>query len=723
MCLFYTQKIFRGVNMLNKNDVEKLYLRYGFEIGETNDSYLVFISKNGYFKNAEIIILDDRIPEKKLPKETYEALGYSVRISSFKSLLEIHDSLFNGFFNTSFANKKINLEYDDFCKQQNQKLSNCHYEYISGNYLENGNIRNDNIICRINELFADEEKQLMILEASAGYGKTCTSFEVIHQLTKSSPDKIPLITELSKNRKASIFRYVLLSEIDQKFPSLSSELVISEINNGRVLLIIDGFDELLSKSYNTSQEKDKNSKDAQTMLDTIAQLFAANSKTKVLLTTRKSSIFVGAEFDDWVEKHLKECNITRFQLQEPSLKDWIGNSKIEILKKNNINIDNISNPVLLTLLRNTPLDEFEKVFTSNDEVIKQYLSLLLNREQGRQSLVLTNAEQISIISKLAGQMVQYDISAEETEFIKEMLREIIGDDIHIYLDRYNSVPFSSEDKPSESEFLTKLSHHALLDRVSMQSNLIGFINDFIFGYMIGICIINNHLPSNELQGKYFDILITAYASCSSEKRTELYNKIAPAFCNISAQQQVNASIFLLDEIHGNYCGEYFDSVEFKKFKIVDYHLFNNCIFNDCTFDSCILNTDAFNVCHFYNCTFFDNTIENGDTLNCELVFLGCTGYSEFANAAYRSDNSENYPENCCVDFERTVLEQFWKPGYEMAEPYRKFQVLIKGISSKYTPKIESAIESLVRKEILIKRMRVYELNFNKIDEIKAIIKR
>lgn len=58
----------------------------------------------------------------------------------------------------------------------------------------------------------------------------------------------PIFTELSKNRKAALFRYVLLDEIDRKFTSLSSELVISEIRNGKVPLIIDGFDELISRS-------------------------------------------------------------------------------------------------------------------------------------------------------------------------------------------------------------------------------------------------------------------------------------------------------------------------------------------------------------------------------------------------------------------------------------------------------------------------------------------
>ena len=85
------------------------------------------------------------------------------------------------------------------------------------------------------------------------------------------------------------------------------------------------------------------------MLDTIAQLFSEGSKTKILLTTRKSSIFVGEDFDDWVANHLSNCNVTRIQLAAPTLRDWIGAEKVEKLKEHNIELNNILNPVLLSL--------------------------------------------------------------------------------------------------------------------------------------------------------------------------------------------------------------------------------------------------------------------------------------------------------------------------------------------------------------------------------------
>lgn len=707
--------------MLSKTDVTDLYLQYGFEEGPSYDQYLVFFSQKGYFQNAEIVILDEAVDSSDIDKSEYEGIGYSVRIRRFSDITAVHDALFSGFFSTSMSNRKLLAEYSAFCLQQKNKLVNNEYEYISGSYVENGLLQNGNVIDRILELFNTNERQLIILEASAGFGKTCTSFEVIRYLVEKIPTKIPLLAELSKNRKASVFRYVLLSEIDQKFPALSSELVTSEIQEGRIFLIIDGFDELLSKSYSTLQEIEHPAgKDAQTMLDTIAQLIPNGSKTKILLTSRKSSLFVGESFDNWVTQHLAECNITRLQLSQPSLRDWIGAEKIEALKKNSISLRNILNPVLLTLLRNEPLATFEEKYTSNDRLIEQYLNLLLQREQTRQALPLSVEEQISIMQDLAVQMVQFDISAEDIDFIKLILSDAIAPRLEEYLKRYDYLPDVYENKPTETEFITKLSQHALLDRVSTQSNLIGFINEFIFGLMIANAVVENRLPASELQGKYLDIAVTAYSSYGFEKRKALYDRIVPALENESAQRQISTSMHLIDAVIGSYSNQYFDGLLFGRgLDISNAGTFKDCMFSDCIFERCIINTDAFQNCQFYSCSFYDNKIASGNILDCELTFLSCTGHEVFSTLAFRTETVQNVS----VNYERVILEQFWKPGYDTAEPNRTYHALLRGVSSSDRQALVDAIESLVKKDILIKKLRVYELNFEKMDVIRGIINR
>lgn len=704
--------------MLSKNDVIDLYLQYGFEKENGNESekYIVFFSQNGYFQNAEIVILDDSLDEKNINKQKYEEIGYSVRVKKYSNLAAVHDALFSGFFGAQASNKKNIYEYESFCNQQSDKLL-YPYEYIPSSFIENGFSKDGNVIDRIINLFNKKDRQLIILEASAGYGKTCTSFEIINSLATSSSKKIPLIAELSKNRKANVFRYVLLSEIDQKFPSLSSDLVTNEIKNGHIFLIIDGFDELLSKSYSLAQESDSiKSQEVQSMLDTIAQLIPDNSNSKILLTSRKSLIFAGDNYNNWVKQNIPTCNITKLQLSDPSLRDWLGYEKLEILKNNKINLSNLSNPVLLTALKNEPLEGFKEKYPDNDSITEKYLELLLTREKVRQDLPLSIDEQIYIMSNLAAKMVLFDISSDDVDFIKEIIAEIVKPKIKEYLDKYNSFE-TIEAKPSESEFINKLSQHALLDRVSSQNNFIGFINEFVFGIMIAKAIINGFLPGEEVQGKYLDIVVTAYSTYSYDQKIKLYNFLLPVLEIESSFRKINAMMLLTGNITGEFQNEYFNDIHFiQNTNINSAKVFVECNFYNCIFDNCNISTDSFYKCQFFNCSFFDNNIIEGNEKNCHLFFSNCYGYEQFASSAYRADSVEEK----IIDYERIILEQFWKPGYERAEPNRSYNALMKGASSENRQLFFDAIESLSQKNIIIKKSKVCELNFDKMDVIRKI---
>ena len=298
--------------------------------------------------------------------------------------------------------------------------------------------------------------------------------------------------------------------------------------------------------------------------------------------------------------------------------------------------------------------------------------------------------------------------------------DIVGDQFSKYLNRYEMMSDVSETKPTESEFLNKLSHHALLDRVSSQSNQIGFLNDFIFGLMIAGALEHEYIVPSDVKGKYLDITITALATASSERRNKLYSILSSTIAKETPQRKLNASIILLKSIQGSYESEYFDGIYFgEKISIINSDTFKNSIFTNCVFNNCEINTDAFKTCQFYNCSFYNVKIVIGETLDCELIFLSCTGHQRFAEAAYR----ENKKVEHIVDYERTVLEQYWKPGYDMAEPRRAYQTLLRGVAQSDKMAVAEAIDSLTKKGILIKKARVIELNFEKMEEIKKIIHR
>ena len=694
-------------------EIEALYELYGFSKVKQSDDYVVFTYSNGYFYNAEIIKFNNQIEETKLKRE-FEEAGYSVRIIEYVSLEKTHELLFNGFFAVKNINDRLLKDYELFGELQSKKLLGATYEYVEPKCNWNCEGEQKDLIFGIYEQIQKPGAQLIILEAAAGYGKTCTSYELIKMIADNCTDNFaPIFTELSKNRKAALFRYVLLDEIDRKFTSLSSELVISEIRNGKVPLIIDGFDELISRSNKNMSDPNSVEDDSQTMLDTIAELFEPGCQTKVVLTSRKSAIFTGDIFEEWKDKHLPKCNVTRVSIDEPTVSDWIGFEKTEYLEKHGIPFASIINPILLAFMRSMEMDKFEETCSNVENVISYYFNSLLERERERQSLQLTVKEQYRIMEQIAKDFVEFEIIAEEISFIRDLFIEIIHDNYKSYRDRYVAI----EERPTEEEFATKLAGHALLNRISPQKNQIGFINDFIFGILIGDCILEDDSILEEMDGKYIDIACTAYASRSDEKKNELLEKVLPQIDRLNYEQQLDTEIKLANTIQRNYESHYFSNRSFQDVFFDGSYGFKKCTFRNCLFKESIFVTRAFEECSFYDCKFYDIEVIRDTTTNRKLIFsANCVGHEKLMKeSAYEEANivTDNY--------EQIVLKMYWRKGNRFSRGRLPEMFLLRTPNEETRMGIANALESLKHKNLLYKEGHSWFVNTEKIKEIKEIL--
>ena len=119
----------------------------------------------------------------------------------------------------------------------------------------------------------------------------------------------PIFMKLEKDRSANTFRYLLLTHIDRDFDiQLKNDIVIKNIKNGRIPIIIDGFDELLSKDLDEGKQ-DTAFGEVETMLSTIADL--PTNRAKVVLTSRKTAIFSGPSFAEWYNNQKKRIQLSR----------------------------------------------------------------------------------------------------------------------------------------------------------------------------------------------------------------------------------------------------------------------------------------------------------------------------------------------------------------------------------------------------------------------------
>ena len=707
---------------MDKKTVDQLYSLYEFEKNHEDEFCTVYTYEQGYFNNAEIIVFKEDEGLNAVKNE-YLRLGYSVSVKKSTDYDRLRRELFNGFFKIEASKRNILHEYEEYSKMQSKRLGEGHYySYINSKYMLNGSVHSLNILKTIYDKLLSAGAQLVILEAPAGFGKTCTSYEIVKMIASNNQDNIPILAELSKNRGARIFSYVLLTEIDRKFSKLSSKLVIEQIKLGNIPLIIDGFDELLSRK---ASEDDGSLEEVKTMLDTIANLFEEGGNAKVLLTSRKSSIFTGDVYEQWITDKLKNCEINRIQILNPTVIDWIGYDKKIFLEKRGIILDHIANPVLFAMLRNLPLEEFENRFKCASDVLEHYFSIMLGREKERQQLLISVEEQRTIIRRLAANMVILDISADEPEGMKALIEEIVSSKMVDYLALYsNSNGFNDMIIPTEDEFISKLVHSALLDRVNVNSNKIGFINEFIFGILIGDAILEKDIDIKDVSEKYLNFAISSYAAECASKREQLCKIICDYKKEISTEQKLSLDINLSGSLQHDYVDEYIANTVFEAvFDMQTEHYFYNCVFEACVFDKNEIENILFEGCHFINCVFYELKIIQKGIIEEKSTFISCSGYESLQRAQDMSmKQSKGVQEKDELHYERIVLEQFWMKGSTLA-PRRTHRTLLKGVKQQDKAHMLVAIQNLLKMDLLKQLTYCLEINYAKLAEIKAILGR
>ena len=161
------------------NELTELYKLYGFEkefVSKT-ESFIVFSYHLGFFNNIEFVKLkNDKLTDCEITamKKEYEKIGYnSIVVHSYEGLYEAEKSLFQAFFYPEENKKRLKQEYNNFCIRQSEKLQGI-FEYIAGSFQDSNSVIKSDLVKYIIETRQITNARLTIMEAAAGYGKTCT---------------------------------------------------------------------------------------------------------------------------------------------------------------------------------------------------------------------------------------------------------------------------------------------------------------------------------------------------------------------------------------------------------------------------------------------------------------------------------------------------------------------------------------------------------------------
>ncbi|MEQ8470373.1 MAG: hypothetical protein RIC35_04270 [Marinoscillum sp.] len=699
-----------------KEELDRLYTKYGFTIRKDSDKVRVYLFEKGRYFGADIVPLNSDAEAKDLAldiKKEYSEISYATQVRNYEKLRDAELELYKSFFSYDTTRKRIFQRYSKFAENQMKLNGGSKYEYINSPFEINNKPPIDgNIISNINRALNQQNPQLIIIEAAAGYGKTCTAYEILKFLIDSKDCENPLLTELSRNRVAKIFRYILLDEIDREYPSLNSDLVKHEIQTGRIPLIIDGFDELLDKSDIVKSDKNEVFGEVETMLETIGNLLLGQAK--IILTTRKTAIFAGAEFEAWLQKWKNKFEVTRFSIREPRIKDWLGKEKLSVIKNSNIPVEYIANPVLLTYLRNLIQNEFDQHCEEPESFVQKYFYSLLEREMERQDLIIKPEDQYQIFKNVVLLMVEFDSSAESRSFMKEIIFEQNQDRLRSAIDLY-----PSSNKPTIDNLVDKLANHALLDRKGNGEDMIGFINDFVFGTFIGELMSESSAKKieDDFTAYMVEIGATAYRVQNKTNKEALWNKIELLRDKFENRSILNFDITLKGKILRGFKESIFQSITAFKIAFASDNIFESCVFINCKFKDCIFDIEAFKNTSFIECKFERCTVQNDEYLDRsnEIITVNCTQEEStiLVNGYGHEENDINLK-----DIEDEILAIIWANDTKYkSQKYMKLMSNFEKSEHKYISKILQELES---QGIL----KVRGLNiFIEINRIKEVEKR
>lgn len=617
--------------MINIDDLDSLFIQYGYTLQETRESCRVYLLRQGMYYGAEIVIFDGS--DQAELAAGYADSGFSVKRQYFKTIEEAEEYLFKGFFKTEVSRLEIESRYRDFAEKQVRpygKDSCIQYKYIQmpfsvykDNYDEGK--QGVNLLETIFDQISSPGAHLVIVEAAAGYGKTCTSYELYHSfLERDTKQSIkPIFTELSRNRDAKQFKYVLWSEIDkEKATTAKQDLVVYNIRKGRIPLIIDGFDELLSKDIDSGSDEGLDEfQQVETMLSTIGNLLQEDAK--IILTSRKTAIFAGAAFEQWIEGYKGAFDVMRIQLERPLIDSWLSQDRLIKLNEAGVPLHHIANPVLLTYLRNISEEDFTEVITTPGDITYKYFQFLLLRERERQDLIISVADQMAIFEQLALNFLEFDFLGETRQFVKEL----IVDYNKPLLMQYKEL----STKPIQlSELADTLTNHALLDRVG-NKDFVAFVNEYVFGYLLGRALIRLGTKGIEAQNPLSeDILeraVLSFKYAADADRNYLWGKLNPLKTKMTAPHILSMEATLIHRIKDSFGDCSFNSLVFDEVEFNERDgKFINATFVDCAFNNCKFHAAAFNHTYFTGCNFKGCTLVSVAAPAGSVHFFGCDDF-------------------------------------------------------------------------------------------------
>ncbi len=575
----------------------------------------------------------------------------------------------------------------------------------------------------------DGGKQLLILLAPGGYGKTSLAYTYARLLAethlKDSHEPIPFIISLSRHRKVKEYAELILTTLeDEKLIGIYSNAFAYLVNIGKIIPILDGFDELAETGGMNV---------ARGTLKELCNAFDTESNSKIFVTSRETffkhrgdtSIFgkegtsnIGFDFDTVDLQPFTEDQSREF-LKLHNIPNELLDDYMSVLKIGaETGIDNpLGNPLMLdTLARGLPPDKFKQVDWQAEDIFELCVKEICKREYERHG-EFNVQQQTDILTQLADWA--FLLESYNIDDIEDLLRSFASKDL--------SKDMTTEQKEEMiGNRLLRLKSHALFSTIDTGKGFfVNFVHPFFRDYFLSLSL--KKLITEEkyvvLAKEYFSKKLPEFTKAYIIKKLDLApcafafaNEIGIRFqtsfkeffglalqkCDSEDQTDINKRTIALNSIFKEdsrvWQFKNLENIELRSLKFSGF-IFRGCDFSDSIWRDIDIDDSKIEGCTFYKARWF------GGKLTPDIYRAFESGGGDY----HGSDVNESEVEikNPCDDPIIYLLQKvFNRFSNQNARKEISFYNGLAGQEVKFTRK--EILPLLVKNSILIKDEKTHD---------------
>ena len=295
---------------------------------------------------------------------------------------------------------------------------------------------------------------------------------------------------------------------------------------------------------------------------------------------------------------------------------------------------------------------------SPESITDKYFEHLLNREITRQHLSIRWEDQMEIFENLAKSFAEFDITGETRAFVKELIIDYNRTKLLFYRELM-------PEKQTLEELSDTLTNHALLNRIG-NKDFISFINEFVFGYLLGKAIEKDETDflgkGNPLPEYLLELALQAFQFSSQVDKEFLWTKLDLVKENMSHSLKLQVDSILKKEIYGDYVTDGFNSFNFTDVLFDSHCYFEDVSFVDSYFEDCIFNAESFKQVTFTGCKFNNCEIipQSENDLFKQVHCYGCDDFNSGFIKRLSNIEEITIPEDTKASLSIQILGRYFK---------------------------------------------------------------